>query len=95
MGFRYARHQATEAIRQAARHRRQVFELDVLRELLIVLYDGSALVDGRALGLIRVMPDDFPLWQRLADARNGGAVEADLIAIMDEACVPSGQEYRV
>jgi len=85
------RRQAVKAIEQAAIERRKTFELDVLRELLL-LAGSSGVADLRSLGLLDILPGEFPLWRRLADVSLAQDGDAGLAAVLDEHGAPANDD---
>jgi hypothetical protein len=89
------RRQAIVASQQIARERRTVFELEVLRQLLVVDSAGQVF-NVRPAALIEALPSaDLPLWRELISFRGRGAQPPDfhqgITEILDRRGAPPDQ----
>jgi hypothetical protein len=65
--------QANRASKQIAVERRTVFELEVLRELLLSIKGGGEVFNRTSPGLVNALPPtELPLWRELIELRGTG-----------------------
>jgi hypothetical protein len=87
--------QANRASKQIATERRTVFELEVLRELLLSIKSGGEVFDRTTPGLVNALPSgDLLLWRDLIELRGTGdqppGFNEGVERILDSHGVPAG-----
>jgi hypothetical protein len=64
---------ASKANRTIADERRKVFELEILRDLLLAIENGGEVFNLTTPGLVNALPPkDLPLWRELIELRGDG-----------------------